>query len=207
MIPNVKIPVIAAKLCHVSATGFKKLLSAHTKIQMYYADTFKQAVTLLRQHPQPILLLPDTVVIEEGGNCIMLIKRNLPPVRIVLYVSPLLQNPAGYIAKGGDGLISATAPFREFTSVILQVANGNSPVCCSQMKLLINPKINYSSNRFLKPVHEQILLMHMNGFKRPAIAEKVGLTDNTITDYRNDAYALLEKQAISAADYIKKFDL
>lgn len=191
-----KISVLIAENHGLVRAGFKAIISASDDIQVV-ADSGDglQCLELIRLHTPKVLLLDLPMTTLSGINLIGHVKKHYPQTKIlVLTAAQSLSVWREVLDLGVQGLATKSISLNELDNGIRDVAKGHLFIHSEVL-----PKIEASDgfkNKRLSVREKQVVKLVAEGLKTKEIADKLGISDRTVSKHREN---LMTKMGASAS--------
>ncbi|HUL08154.1 MAG TPA: response regulator transcription factor [Candidatus Acidoferrum sp.] len=165
--------------------GLRRLLSAHSEIEVRDATTGKEALALVRDYHPDIVMLDLNLPGIGGLEIISRLKLEEPAAKVLVFT---MHDNAVYVTRalqaGATGYVSKNAPPEEILEAIRRVGSGRSYIeqAIAQELAILNVRTPAHALKDLSRRDLEILRLLGEGHSLSQIADIVGVSYKTVAN-------------------------
>ena len=162
----------------------------------------EQALREIPQHPPEVVLMDINLAKMSGVECAFRLKRLIPQVQIVMltvYDDSELVFKA--LEMGASGYLLKRAPSDEILRAVIEVHRGGAPMSSYIARLVVQSFLKRTSSESpeLSPREVEVLSLVAKGYINKEIADKMGLSFETVRSYLKSIYEKLHVRSRTEA--------
>jgi two-component system, NarL family, invasion response regulator UvrY len=185
--------ILIADVHPIVRTGIKRILEETPDLSIAYeATNAEELMEMLGKETVEMVLMEVSLPGCDTFDTMKKIKQQWPQIPIVVFTDKAEELYALRLIRAGvAAFISKEIEIAELIEILRKVAKGKKHITAQQTELLAEAYIE--PNRTDAPLHElltdrefQILFMLASGLRKAEIADKLGLSKNTVGNHRNN---------------------